>query len=274
MLPTIQEEVSQPRANTTKDSDLRGNLDQNIRGCDARGYIDQCHHEREERELRCCLDYIHEYVLGPRLPSVAYPDNFKLNIQKYNGRSDPNIWLSTYNVTVKAAGGNLDHMAAYFPLVMGDTPSLWLNNLPAGSIKSWADLSLTFTSNFQATYNRPRNAFNLGRVTIKTGERLRNYTNRFFENRNTCVGIRDDQFVDSYKKGVRDRKVLEKIHESGATTVASLMEVVNKIIDTDEALVNQFDSDAKRDAGTSVAATDLGSKLRKRPFEVLTADGR
>jgi hypothetical protein len=32
--------------------------------------------------------------------------------------------LSTYYITVKAAGGNFDHMAAYFPLVMGDTPSL------------------------------------------------------------------------------------------------------------------------------------------------------
>jgi hypothetical protein len=51
------------------------------------------------------------------------------------------------------------------------------------------------------------------------------------------------------------------------------MEVVNKLIDTDEVLVNQFDSDAKCDAGTSVIATDLGSKLRKRPSEVLAADG-
>jgi hypothetical protein len=32
------------------------------------------------------------------------------------------------------AGGNFDHIAAYFPLVMGDAPSLSLNNLPAGSI--------------------------------------------------------------------------------------------------------------------------------------------
>jgi hypothetical protein len=31
---------------------------------------------------------------------------------------------------------------------MGDTPSLWLNNLLAGSITSWADLSQAFTSNF------------------------------------------------------------------------------------------------------------------------------
>jgi hypothetical protein len=72
---------------------------------------------------------------------VAYPDNFKSNIQKYNGCSDPNIWLWTYYVAVRAANGNFDHMAAYFPLVMGDTPSLWLNILLAGSIMSWADLS-------------------------------------------------------------------------------------------------------------------------------------
>jgi hypothetical protein len=72
---------------------------------------------------------------------VVYSENFKL-------RYDPNIWLSTYYVTVKAAGGSFDHMAAYFPLVMGDAPSLWLNNLPASSINSLADLSQAFTSNF------------------------------------------------------------------------------------------------------------------------------
>jgi prophage DNA circulation protein len=177
--------------------------------------------------------------------------------------------LSTYYVAVKEAGDNFDHMAAYFPLVIGNTPLLWLNNLLAGSIKSWADLSHAFTSNFQTTYNHPGNAFNPGRVTMKTVERLRDYTNWFFENHNTCVGVRDDQVVDSYKKGVEDRKIFKKIHESGATTIASLMEVVNKLIDSDEALVNQFDFDTKCDVGTSATVTDLGSKLRKQPSEVI-----
>jgi hypothetical protein len=63
-------------------------------------------------------------TMAPCLRSVAYPNNFKPNIQKYDGRSDPNIWLSVYYVAVKAAGGNFDHMAAYFPMVMGDAPSL------------------------------------------------------------------------------------------------------------------------------------------------------
>jgi hypothetical protein len=109
-------------------------------------------------------------------------------------------------------------------------------------------------------------------VTIKAGEQLRDYTNRFFENRNTCVDVRDDQVVDNYNKGLRDRKVFEKIHESGAMKVAPLMEVINKLIDIVEAQVNQFDHDGMQDAGTSGAAGDSISKLRKRPSKVLAAD--
>jgi hypothetical protein len=195
----IQEEVNQPGAKAALAVDLRANLNQNRRGRDARGYIDQRHREREERELRRRLNYDRKYgppsgihrimereererhnvenrqcaqyeaehghpegpvcnpdrqprsqvvaaardddaaqvgdsgddmaiaafpALAPRLRSVAYPDNFKPNIQKYDGRSDPNIWLSTYYVAVKAASGNFYHMAAYFPLVMGDALSL------------------------------------------------------------------------------------------------------------------------------------------------------
>jgi hypothetical protein len=107
---------------------------------------------------------------------------------------------------------------------------------------------------------------------MKAGERLHNYTNRFFENRNNCVGVRDDHVIDSYKKGLRDCKVFENIHESGATKVAPLMEVVNKLIDTAEALVNQFDQYGKQDVGTSGAAEDSSSKFRKGPLEVLAAD--
>jgi hypothetical protein len=213
-------------------------------------------------------------ALAPRLRSVAYPDYFKPNIQKYDGCSNPNIWLSTCYVTVKAASGSFDHMAAYFLLVMGDAPSLWLNNLPAGSITSWADPSQAFTPNFQAMYNCLGNAINLGRVTMKPGERLWDYTNRFFENRNTCVGVRDDQVIGSYKKGLRYNKVFEKIHESGTATIAPLMEVVNKLIDTEEALVNKFDHDGKQDAVTSSTVGDTSSKFRKRSSEVLAADGR
>jgi hypothetical protein len=80
---------------------------------------------------------------------------------------------------------------------------------------------------------------------MKPDEQLRDCTNRFFENCNTCVGIRDDQVIDRYKKGLRDCKVFENIHESSTMKVAPLMEVVNKLVGTEEALVNQFDHEGK-----------------------------
>jgi hypothetical protein len=100
-----------------------------------------------------------------------------------------------------------------------------------------------------------------GGVTTKHNERLHDYTNRFFDNCNIYIGVRDDQVVDSYKKGVKYCKIFEEIHDSGATTITTFVEVVNKLIDSDEALVNQFDYDAKRDAGTSSNTGDSSSKL-------------
>jgi hypothetical protein len=50
-LPTIKEEVNQPRVNAAEDGDRHANLDKNRRGRDACGYIDQRHREGEEWEL-------------------------------------------------------------------------------------------------------------------------------------------------------------------------------------------------------------------------------
>jgi hypothetical protein len=52
------------------------------------------------------------------------------------------------------------------------------------------------------------------------------------------------------------------------------MEVINKLIDTNEAMVKQFDYDAGRNAGTSGTARDSNAKLSKRPSEVPATEGR
>jgi hypothetical protein len=83
-----------------------------------------------------------------RLQTIRYPKDFKPAIEKYDGCSDPSIWLKMYNIAARASGGNEDHMAGYFPLVMGKTPLLWLDNLPAKCITSWAKLSCLFTTNY------------------------------------------------------------------------------------------------------------------------------
>jgi hypothetical protein len=97
-----------------------------------------------------------------------------------------------YIIVARACGGNEDHMAGYFPLVMGKAPLLWLDKLPAECITSLATLSPLFTTNYQATYNRPSNTHHLARVRMRSDETLREYTNCYFENRNTLAGVKDN----------------------------------------------------------------------------------
>jgi hypothetical protein len=137
-----------------------------------------------------------------------------------------------YSIVACASGGNEDHMEGYFPLVMGKAPLLWLDNLPAECITSWATLSRLFTTNYQATYNRPGNTHHLARVQMRSDETLREYTNRYFENRNTLAGIKDDNVIAYYKKGITNIKLCEKIHKADTKAIGDLMAYVENLGDT------------------------------------------
>jgi hypothetical protein len=137
-----------------------------------------------------------------------------------------------YSIAARASGGNEDHMAGYFPLVMGKAPLLWLDKLPAGCITSWATLSRRFTTNYQATYYRPGNTHHLARVRMRRDETLREYNNRYFENRNTLTGVKDEDIIAYYEKGITNIKLFEKIHEADAHTIGNLMAYVDKLFNT------------------------------------------
>jgi hypothetical protein len=185
-----------------------------------------------------------------RFRTIRYPKGFKLAIEKYDGRSDPSIWLKMYSIAAHTSGGNEDQMAGYFPLVMGKAPPLWLDNLPAECITSWATLFRLFTTNYQATYNRPGNTHHLARVRMRRDETLREYTNRYFENCNTLAGVKDEDVIAFYKKGITNIKLFEKIHEADAHTIGDLMAYVDKLVDTQDALMHDFNGEDHDDGGT------------------------
>jgi hypothetical protein len=168
-----------------------------------------------------------------------------------------------YSITTCASGDKEDHMAGYFPLVMGKAPLLWLDNLPAECITSWATLSRFFTTNYQTTYNRPGNTYHLARVRMRCDETLREYTNRYFENRNTLAGVKDEDVIAYYKKGVTNIKLFEKIHEADAHTIADLMVYVDKLVDTQDAVMHDFNVGGQDDGGYM---------SRKRSGEAYMAD--
>jgi hypothetical protein len=154
-----------------------------------------------------------------------------------------------YNIAARASRGNEDHMAGYFPLMMGKAPLLWLDNLPAECITSWLTLSCLFTTNYQATHNRPGNTHHLATVRIRRDETLREYTNRYFENRNTLAGVKDDDVIAYYKKGITNIKLFEKIHDADAHTIGDLMAYVDKLVDTQDVVMHDFNGEDHGDGG-------------------------
>jgi hypothetical protein len=49
---------------------------------------------------------------------------------------------------------------------------------------------------------------------MRRDQTLREYTNRYFENRNTLAGVKDEDVIAYYKKGITNIKLFEKIHEA------------------------------------------------------------
>jgi hypothetical protein len=154
---------------------------------------------------------------------IRYPTDFNSAIEKYDGRSDSSIWLKMYSIATRASGGNEDHMVGYFTIVMGKAPLLWLDNLPAECITSWATLSRLFTTNYQATYIHPGNTHHLAKVRMRRDETLREYTNRYFENRNTLAGVKDEDVIAYYKKGFTNIKLFVKITVIAGPSLATMI---------------------------------------------------
>jgi hypothetical protein len=85
---------------------------------------------------------------------------------------------------------------------------------------------------------------------MRRDETLREYTNPYFENRNTLVGVKDEDVIAHYKKGITNIKLFEKIHEADAHTIGDLMAYVDKLVDTQDALMHYFNGEDHDDGGT------------------------
>jgi hypothetical protein len=98
---------------------------------------------------------------------------------------------------------------------------------------------------------------------MRSDETLREYTNRYFENRNTLAGVKDDDVIAYYQKGLTNIKLFEKIHEVDAKTIGDLMAYIDKLADTQDAVMHDFNGEDHDDRGT---------RSRKRSGEAYVAD--
>lgn len=67
------------------------------------------------------------------------------------GHANPEQWLTSYTIAVRAGDGNIDVMVNYFPIMIKLAMMNWLTSLQSDIIDSWDDLERLFIENYKAT---------------------------------------------------------------------------------------------------------------------------
>jgi hypothetical protein len=95
---------------------------------------------------------------------APFPNRFRAptTITKYSGETRPELWLADYRLACQLGGTDDDNLIIRnLPLFLSDAARAWLEHLPPAQISNWDDLVKAFAGNFQGTYVRPRNSWDL-----------------------------------------------------------------------------------------------------------------
>jgi hypothetical protein len=104
---------------------------------------------REDRSPT--LEPLGTRVFSREIRTASFPQRFRqpTSIDKYNGETDPHVWLNNYRLACQLGGATTDEVIIRnLPLHLTDSARTWLEHLPASQIHNWDDLVRTFMGNF------------------------------------------------------------------------------------------------------------------------------
>ena len=95
---------------------------------------------------------------------------------KYSEKMNPGLWLSDYRLACQTGGADDDlFIIRNLTLFLANSARAWLEHIPSSRIRSWNDLKDIFVGNFQGTYMRPGNSWDLRSYHQGSDESLRDY---------------------------------------------------------------------------------------------------
>jgi hypothetical protein len=195
-------------------------------------------------------------------------------ITKYSGETRPELWLADYRLACQLGGTNDDNLIIRnLPLFLSDTARAWLEHLPPGQISNWDNLVQAFVGNFQGTYVRPGNSWDLRSCQQQPGESLRDYIRRFSKQRTELPNITDSDVIGAFLAGTTCRDLVSKLGRKTPTRVSELMDIATKFASSQEAVEAIFRKDKQPQAAhrkmpprhqLSVAPRRRARRSRKR----------
>jgi hypothetical protein len=128
-------------------------------------------------------------------------------------------------------------------LFLSDAARAWLEHLPPMQISNWDDLVKAFADNFQGTYVRPGNSWDLRSYRQQSGESLRDYIRRFSKQRTELPNITDSDVIGAFLAGTTCRDLVSKLGRKTPTRASELMDIATKFASGQEAVEAIFRKD-------------------------------
>jgi hypothetical protein len=213
---------------------------------------------------------------GPRVFSRAirwapFPARFRAptTITKYSGETRSELWLADYRLACQLGGTNDDNLIIRnLPLFLSDTARAWLEHLPPAQISDWDDLVKTFAGNFQGTYVRPGNSWDLRSCRQQPGESLQEYIRRFSKQRTELPNITDSDVIGAFLAGTTCRDLVSKLRRKTPTKASELMDIATKFASGQEAVEAIFRKDkqpqGRQKEDAPEASVQRGSKKKAK----------
>jgi hypothetical protein len=177
---------------------------------------------------------------------APFPTRFRppTTITKYSGETRPELWLVDYWLACQLGGTDDDNLIIRnLPLFLSNAARAWLEHLPPAQISNWDNLVKAFAGNFQGTYVRPGNSWDLRSCRQQPGESLRDYIRRFLKQRTELPNITDSDVIGAFLAGTTCRDLVSKLGRKTPTKVSELMDIATKFASGQEAVEAIFQKD-------------------------------
>jgi hypothetical protein len=200
---------------------------------------------------------------------------------------DPRVWLNDYRLACQLGGATTDEVIIRnLPLHLADSAPMWLEHLPASQIHNWDDLVRTFVGNFQSTYVRPGNSWDLRACTQKPGESLQDFILRFSKRCTELPSVAQSEIVHAFLEATTCRDLVRELRRSPPVNSNELFDIATSFASGEEAVGAIFDRKKAKRADDAPAEGSMskdpqqkhkqrkkGKKLRREAREQGRNDG-
>ena len=160
-----------------------------------------------------------------KLPRRFHQPTFTM----YNGRTDPMEHVSQFKQKMAVHSQDVALLCRVFPSSLGPMPMRWFDGLRTNSISSLKKLTQSFYSRFITCSRVPQPLDSLLSMTMREGESVKAYAERYWEMFNEIDGDFDEVAIRTFKVSLPFEHGLRKsLTGKPVTSLRQLMDRVGK----------------------------------------------